>query len=65
MLFFIHQPSLTSFFAGKLMLGMLPLLMMRHRRIPRAKWTDKVSGAGKHWIEQVRTTLSILCGALR
>ncbi|EDR09468.1 uncharacterized protein LACBIDRAFT_293947 [Laccaria bicolor S238N-H82] len=42
----------------KLMLGMLPLLMMRHRRIPRAKWTDKVSSAGKHWIEQTPDDMS-------
>ncbi|KAJ7581411.1 hypothetical protein C8J56DRAFT_1015989 [Mycena floridula] len=32
---------------------MLPLLMMRHRRIPRAKWRDCASSNGKHWIEQL------------
>ncbi|KZT00618.1 uncharacterized protein LAESUDRAFT_732117 [Laetiporus sulphureus 93-53] len=31
---------------------MLPLLMMRHRRIPRAKWRDQISPNGKHYIEQ-------------
>jgi len=31
---------------------MLPLLMMRHRRIPRAKWSDNKTSSGKHWIEQ-------------
>ncbi|KAJ7759468.1 hypothetical protein B0H14DRAFT_384577 [Mycena olivaceomarginata] len=31
---------------------MLPLLMMRHRRIPRAKWRDCITSNGKHWIEQ-------------
>ncbi|PCH43223.1 hypothetical protein WOLCODRAFT_138255 [Wolfiporia cocos MD-104 SS10] len=31
---------------------LLPLLMMRHRRIPRAKWRDMVSQNGKHYIEQ-------------
>ncbi|KIK51393.1 hypothetical protein GYMLUDRAFT_234097 [Collybiopsis luxurians FD-317 M1] len=31
---------------------MLPLLMMRHRRIPRAKWKDYKTPTGKHWIEQ-------------
>ncbi|KAI0341181.1 hypothetical protein BDW22DRAFT_335079 [Trametopsis cervina] len=31
---------------------MLPLLMMRHRRIPRAKWRDCSDANGKHWIEQ-------------
>ncbi|KAF8651042.1 hypothetical protein AX16_004905 [Volvariella volvacea WC 439] len=31
---------------------MLPLLMMRHRRIPRAKWRDQVTSNGKRWIEQ-------------
>jgi len=32
---------------------MLPLLMMRHRRIPRSKWRDCETTSGKHWIEQV------------
>lgn len=32
---------------------LLPLLMMRHRRIPRAKWRDNVTPNGKHWIEQL------------
>jgi len=36
----------------QLMTNMLPLLMMRHRRIPRAKWIDCVTPNGKHWIEQ-------------
>jgi len=31
---------------------LLPLLMMRHRRIPRSKWRDQVSANGKHYIEQ-------------
>jgi 4'-phosphopantetheinyl transferase len=31
---------------------MLPLLMMRHRRIPRSKWRDHSTPEGKHWIEQ-------------
>ncbi|TFY83476.1 hypothetical protein EWM64_g547 [Hericium alpestre] len=31
---------------------MMPLLMMRHRRIPRSRWRDHVTPAGKHWIEQ-------------
>lgn len=31
---------------------MLPLLMMRHRRISRVKWKDCVTSNGKHWIEQ-------------
>lgn len=34
-------------------LHMLPLLMMRHRRIPRAKWRDCQTQNGKHWIEQL------------
>lgn len=33
---------------------MLPLLMMRHRRISRRRWHDHQTPAGKHWIEQVR-----------
>ncbi|EIN05105.1 hypothetical protein PUNSTDRAFT_137791 [Punctularia strigosozonata HHB-11173 SS5] len=31
---------------------MMPLLMMRHRRVPRAQWRDRVTPNGKHWIEQ-------------
>ncbi|EGN92297.1 hypothetical protein SERLA73DRAFT_191333 [Serpula lacrymans var. lacrymans S7.3] len=31
---------------------MLPLLMMRHRRISRTKWKDCETPTGKHWIEQ-------------
>ncbi|CAL1698465.1 unnamed protein product [Somion occarium] len=31
---------------------LMPLLMMRHRRIPRAKWRDNMLPNGKHWIEQ-------------
>ncbi|TFK19642.1 hypothetical protein FA15DRAFT_674232 [Coprinopsis marcescibilis] len=36
----------------KIITAMLPLLMMRHRRIPRAKWKDHANFQGKHWIEQ-------------
>ncbi|KAF9031856.1 hypothetical protein BDZ89DRAFT_1063743 [Hymenopellis radicata] len=32
---------------------LLPVLMMRHRRIPRSKWRDCISPNGKHWIEQM------------
>ncbi|KAI0246334.1 hypothetical protein BJV78DRAFT_1286524 [Lactifluus subvellereus] len=32
---------------------MMPLLMMRHRRIPRARWRDHSTHNGKHWIEQM------------
>jgi hypothetical protein len=42
---------------GQLMAHLLPLLMMRHRRIPRAKWRDKISPSGKHWIEQAGRTI--------
>lgn len=31
---------------------LLPCLMMRHRRIPRARWRDRVSPSGKRYIEQ-------------
>ena len=31
----------------------LPLLMMRHRRISRLKWRDNQTSTGKRWIEQV------------
>ncbi|EIW58284.1 uncharacterized protein TRAVEDRAFT_124422 [Trametes versicolor FP-101664 SS1] len=31
---------------------LLPLLMMRHRRVPRNRWRDQMSNVGKHWIEQ-------------
>ncbi|KAH9476920.1 4'-phosphopantetheinyl transferase pptA [Psilocybe cubensis] len=36
-----------------LMTQLLPVLMMRHRRVPRAKWKDHVTPAGKHWIEHI------------
>lgn len=39
--------------AGILMTQLLPLLMMRHRRVPRAKWIDHITPNGKHWIEHV------------
>ena len=39
---------------GTLMTQLLPVLMMRHRRVPRAKWQDHVTPTGKHWIEHVR-----------
>jgi 4'-phosphopantetheinyl transferase len=32
--------------------AMLPLLMMRHRRISRTKWRDFETPSGKRWIEQ-------------
>ncbi|KAI0920730.1 hypothetical protein AcV5_010403 [Taiwanofungus camphoratus] len=38
--------------ARQIIAHMLPLLMMRHRRIPRSKWRDQTSSNGKHWIEQ-------------
>ncbi|KAF7361168.1 hypothetical protein MSAN_01148700 [Mycena sanguinolenta] len=43
-------PNADSF--RQIMTQMLPLLMMRHRRIPRAKWRDCITPNGKHWIEQ-------------
>ncbi|KAH8799554.1 hypothetical protein DL96DRAFT_870400 [Flagelloscypha sp. PMI_526] len=46
-----YQPENADTFR-QLMMHMLPLLMMRHRRIPRAKWKDCVTPHGKHWIEQ-------------
>ncbi|KAI0369146.1 hypothetical protein BV20DRAFT_1113819 [Pilatotrama ljubarskyi] len=39
---------------------LLPLLMMRHRRVPRARWRDNITSVGKHWIEQARTSPSSL-----
>lgn len=42
--------SIESF--RQIICEMLPLLMMRHRRISRTKWKDCVSTTGKHWIEQ-------------
>ena len=41
---------------GQLFAHMLPLLMMRHRRISRRRWHDHQTPTGKHWIEQVRTS---------
>jgi len=37
---------------SKMVSYMLPLLMMRHRRIPRSKWRDNCTSHGKRWIEQ-------------
>ncbi|KAF5360012.1 hypothetical protein D9758_007619 [Tetrapyrgos nigripes] len=37
---------------------MMPLLMMRHRRIPRSKWRDCQTTTGKHWIEQTPDDIS-------
>ncbi|CAK5268785.1 unnamed protein product [Mycena citricolor] len=45
-----EPPNADSF--RQLMTYMMPLLMMRHRRIPRSKWRDCVTQNGKHWIEQ-------------
>ncbi|KAF9228212.1 hypothetical protein BS17DRAFT_725205 [Gyrodon lividus] len=42
--------SIESF--RQIICQMLPLLMMRHRRISRAKWKDCETSNGKHWIEQ-------------
>jgi len=42
-------------FLGQLMTLLLPVLMMRHRRVPRAKWADHVTANGKHWIEHAPT----------
>lgn len=44
----------SGYDAGQIISQMLPLLMMRHRRISRAKWKDCETSNGKHWIEQVR-----------
>ena len=44
---------------GVMVAHMLPLLMMRHRRIPRAKWRDCSNANGKRWIEQVRAVIHV------
>ncbi|KAJ4488487.1 hypothetical protein J3R30DRAFT_3696257 [Lentinula aciculospora] len=46
-----HDPTNADSFR-RCITQMLPLLMMRHRRIPRAKWNDYKTSSGKHWIEQ-------------
>jgi 4'-phosphopantetheinyl transferase len=50
--------KLAPHVTGQIMTAMLPLLMMRHRRISRAKWRDCVTSTGKHWIEQVSTGIT-------
>lgn len=52
----LHTLQLTPAIptTGKILTAMLPLLMMRHRRISRTKWKDCQTSNGKHWIEQVR-----------
>ncbi|KAJ7108075.1 hypothetical protein C8R43DRAFT_1091891 [Mycena crocata] len=49
-----HDPPDADSFR-EVMTNMLPLLMMRHRRIPRARWRDCTTANGKHWIEQACT----------
>jgi len=46
-----HAPTDIDSFR-QIITAMLPLLMMRHRRISRTKWRDFVTPSGKHWIEQ-------------
>ncbi|KDQ56027.1 hypothetical protein JAAARDRAFT_36818 [Jaapia argillacea MUCL 33604] len=46
-----HDPNNSDTFR-QLVSQMMPLLMMRHRRVPRAKWKDNATPLGKHWIEQ-------------
>ncbi|PPR02583.1 hypothetical protein CVT24_002155 [Panaeolus cyanescens] len=36
---------------------LLPVLMMRHRRVPRAKWQDHVTANGKHWIDHIYSSM--------
>jgi len=38
------------------MTQLLPVLMMRHRRVPRSRWKDHQTPAGKHWIDVVRVS---------
>ena len=40
---------LTFFWLGQLMTSLLPVLMMRHRRVPRLKRVDHITPTGKHW----------------
>ncbi|EMD34950.1 hypothetical protein CERSUDRAFT_116477 [Gelatoporia subvermispora B] len=44
---------------------LLPVLMMRHRRIPRSKWRDFMTQNGKHWIEQEHDNAPIQMRAAR
>ncbi|KAK6977937.1 hypothetical protein R3P38DRAFT_2580408 [Favolaschia claudopus] len=44
-----YEPANPETFR-QLMANLLPLLMMRHRRVPRSKWLDKGMQNGKHWI---------------
>lgn len=58
--FRVYHNPVSWRWTGSLLLAMLPLLMMRHRRIPRSKWRDCETTNGKHWIEQVGHTLSLI-----
>ncbi|KAJ3537363.1 hypothetical protein NM688_g6702 [Phlebia brevispora] len=40
-------------FVRQMIAYILPLLMMRHRRISRLKWRDNCTPNGKRWIEQL------------
>ncbi|KAG6907583.1 hypothetical protein DXG01_008340 [Tephrocybe rancida] len=50
--------NVTHPHTGLMMTLMLPLLMMRHRRIPRSKWKDECTTNGKRWIEQAQDGMS-------
>ena len=39
---------------GEILAQILPLLMMRQQRIPRAHWQHFQTDRGKRWIERVR-----------
>lgn len=56
--FIFRRITFSNLAAGQIITAMLPLLMMRHRRISRSKWRDCVTANGKHYIEQVRSALS-------
>ncbi|KAI0077014.1 hypothetical protein K474DRAFT_1174996 [Panus rudis PR-1116 ss-1] len=47
----LYEPG-SKEMAVKSMAYLMPLLMMRHRRIPRSKWRDSALPNGKRWIEQ-------------
>jgi len=46
-----YEPTNSDSFK-KIASAMLPLLMMRHRRVSRSNWKNCVTPTGKHYIEQ-------------
>ena len=45
--------TIIAFDIGEILCHIIPLLMMRQQRVPRAKWKMHQTERGKRWIERV------------